>query len=355
MNRILVLVFASSACLAQGAFWQLGNDFSNTTNPNGVWTLLKNPTMPFTSCWPDYYQNSSNQPTWAEEQFPQNAHVPFWASSTVDNFQGLDLKKGDVFAHGAETDRTGTDYTAVRWTAPHAGVAAIQAYIWNVRVLGRTMVWEIKKNGVAVSQGLITSNGSYPSTSKLNLASGSGGPAALNHAVVAGDTLELGLTSSPPVVGEIMGIIFNVATDQPSRLVGSIVPSDYIGDLSGKTVTCEVWSGSTLVNKPKITLGPGGTYAFDPTPNGAVSLRFRMQSTLVKTANVVLGSSSQVLNVALISGDIDASGEVDAADIDAVIADFGLTTDVPADVDGSAEVDAADIDVVISRFGEVDA
>ncbi len=53
-----------------------------------------------------------------------------------------------------------------------------------------------------------------------------------------------------------------------------------------------------------------------------------------------------------ITGDVDGSQEVDAADIDNVIAQFGSTTPgIPEDVDGSGEVDAADIDIVIANFG----
>ncbi|MBL8060665.1 MAG: dockerin type I repeat-containing protein [Chthonomonas sp.] len=51
-----------------------------------------------------------------------------------------------------------------------------------------------------------------------------------------------------------------------------------------------------------------------------------------------------------ITGDVDGSGEVDAADIDFVIAQFG-SANPAADVDGSGEVDAADIDIVIANFG----
>lgn len=56
-------------------------------------------------------------------------------------------------------------------------------------------------------------------------------------------------------------------------------------------------------------------------------------------------------------GDVDSSGEVDAADIDGVIATFGMVNGDPGfgptDVDGTGEIDAADIDVVIENFGLV--
>lgn len=58
-------------------------------------------------------------------------------------------------------------------------------------------------------------------------------------------------------------------------------------------------------------------------------------------------------------GDVDNSGEIDAADIDVVIANFGSVDGDPnwhpwVDVDGTLEIDAADIDVVIANFGLVD-
>jgi hypothetical protein len=62
--------------------------------------------------------------------------------------------------------------------------------------------------------------------------------------------------------------------------------------------------------------------------------------------------------ILMYAGDVDDSGEIDAADIDIVIANFGLVNgddlwDPAVDVDGTGEIDAADIDVVISNFGLV--
>ncbi len=59
-------------------------------------------------------------------------------------------------------------------------------------------------------------------------------------------------------------------------------------------------------------------------------------------------------HLSLRNGDVDNSGEVDAADIDAVIAAFGSTGQPIEDVDMSGEVDAADIDIVIANFGQTD-
>jgi hypothetical protein len=68
-----------------------------------------------------------------------------------------------------------------------------------------------------------------------------------------------------------------------------------------------------------------------------------------------LTGANQGLGTILVkNGDADLSGEVDAADIDLVVAEFGSQAIGNTDVDVSGEVDAADIDIVIANFGEVD-
>ena len=82
---------------------------------------------------------------------------------------------------------------------------------------------------------------------------------------------------------------------------------------------------------------------------------FDGSSFLRRVVAINLTGSNQSLGVVtLTNGDADLSGEVDAADIDLVIADFGSTAVGNSDVDVSGEVDAADIDIVIASFGSVD-
>ena len=71
----------------------------------------------------------------------------------------------------------------------------------------------------------------------------------------------------------------------------------------------------------------------------------------------------------LIYGDVDNSGEIDGADVDLVIAAYGLTTESAefgdwlsgtevlasdADVDFSGEIDASDVDLAIENYGLTD-
>ena len=87
---------------------------------------------------------------------------------------------------------------------------------------------------------------------------------------------------------------------------------------------------------------------------GAATIEWDGSSFLLRKTNVNLtGSNAAIGSVTMQNGDVDNSTEVDAVDIDLVIASFGLTTDINEDVDVSGEVDAVDIDIVIANFGGV--
>lgn len=143
---------------------------------------------------------------------------------------------------------------------------------------------------------------------------------------------------------------------QPSPTVsGTITLNDFSGSLNGVEVTVEVWQDDELIETLTDTLDSSGNFGVSPTAEGWVTLKFDMRAGLKQSESVDLDEGPiEDLEIVLQNGDIDHSGEVDAADIDAAIADFGAVGDNDADVDGSTEVDAADIDVVISNFGNVD-
>lgn len=72
----------------------------------------------------------------------------------------------------------------------------------------------------------------------------------------------------------------------------------------------------------------------------------------LRTNTATTTGLSQIVIDLPITGDVDGSGEVDAVDIDVVIAAFGSTTSgIAEDIDCSGEVDAVDIDITIANFG----
>ncbi len=115
--------------------------------------------------------------------------------------------------------------------------------------------------------------------------------------------------------------------------------------------TLTVASGAVVANSPSSPFN----ISLPSAVTGAVTIKWDGSSFLKRNTLASLTGSNQAIgNVVMQNGDVDASGEVDAADIDAVIADFGGTADSSNDVDVSGEVDAADIDIVIANFGGTD-
>ena len=163
-------------------------------------------------------------------------------------------------------------------------------------------------------------------------------------------------------VAAFMGVDNPELIAPTQALSGTLQLSDTGPFALNRTIGYTVKQGTT-------TLGSGSVVASgSSTPfsisllgslSGAATIVWDGSSFLVRRTAVNLSGSNQALgSLNMQNGDVDNSGEVDAADIDLVIADFGSTypggSTPNADVDVSGETDAADIDVVIANFGGTD-
>jgi len=144
---------------------------------------------------------------------------------------------------------------------------------------------------------------------------------------------------------------------------GTLIFSDQV-DASrlGKTATFEVLDSATsaVLSTQTVTLGANQSFSLaDPNPyaGGSYRIRYVQNNTWLSKRSAVISTTSGLVtnigNIVLANGDADQSGEVDAADIDLVIAAFGMSDvdGLGGDLDLSNEVDAADIDIAISNFG----
>ncbi len=140
-----------------------------------------------------------------------------------------------------------------------------------------------------------------------------------------------------------------------------------LGDLAGPygpvgvPVEIRMNANPSSVTVLQVGLSQDGSFRI-PVPTGAGRLSVNYGSWLRRTVafDTTAGNATSV-QINLVNGDVDESGEIDAADIDVVIGYFGLAFGEPtyvanrnSDLDRSGEVDAADIDIVISNFGGVD-
>ena len=115
--------------------------------------------------------------------------------------------------------------------------------------------------------------------------------------------------------------------------------------------TLTLASGSVVANSPNTAFD----ISLPAAVTGAVTVKWNGSSFLKRnTAANLTGSNQAIGSVTMQNGDVNETGEVDAADIDQVIADFGQLADINSDVDVNGEVDAADIDIVIANFGGLD-
>ena len=154
----------------------------------------------------------------------------------------------------------------------------------------------------------------------------------LNHAV----------TGPPPSTQPITGTITipNWVGPVPAQVDLRLTPVD---------------SGS-LTNVNDVPVGPSGAISAATQVRGRYLVSVGgapfLRKNFAPVVTIGHDGNDIPINVTLISGDVDGSGEIDAADIDMVISQFGLTDPTVCDVDGSGEVDAADIDLVIGNFGQ---
>ena len=147
--------------------------------------------------------------------------------------------------------------------------------------------------------------------------------------------------------------------DLTQTLSGNITFSDTAGTFAAnRTMNYSIVQGTTTIQTGTI-VSSSSNQAFNITlpaaATGGAVFAVDGSSFLRESRGITLtGTTTNIGSTNVRNGDPDLSGEVDATDIDLVIADFGSLSVGNADVDVSGEVDATDIDIVIANFGATD-
>src|SRR5580693_10225760 len=148
-----------------GIVYDLGSDWSNSSNPNGVWTYQGGsvPLPSNVSNWAGF----AGQNAWAPSATTPPGFLPAWMQvssallSTVTNGTAV----GNIVTHTYDSFNGAPGYgpTNVIWTAPSAGVANISGFLWQARSLaGRNQQWTLFINGVSTATDSFTGGTSTP-------------------------------------------------------------------------------------------------------------------------------------------------------------------------------------------------
>jgi hypothetical protein len=224
------LFAALAPCVRAQITWSLQADWSNTNNPNGVWTLTNNGT-PFASqyAWNETLPHPVN--AWAAGPKASGAaandataQLPGWYQALDTGANGNDYAAGDIYVHAPYT---AGGYTSAIWTSPISGSIAVSGSIWHLLNLGRTNDWGIYKND-GLSTNLIASGSVGDSgnsrASPFNFVTGSGGAALASILVNVGDKIEFRLSQtsgSPYPMAD--GVTFIVASAVPEPSTSAAV------------------------------------------------------------------------------------------------------------------------------------
>jgi hypothetical protein len=187
------LTITGSSSTPVGGSYDVAADWSDASNPNGVWSYGGGNSGVFDllsmhqAAWlPE--DLGANQPAWADTA----SGIPGWCLGT--GLSQWNFPAGQVGCHSP---------TMLRWTAPTTGQVEVGGGLWLMRNWNRNQNWQLRVNGTAVTSGLLPwgPNSGNP----LNLGTGSGGTEALLQTVAAGDTVELYLYPAAGT-GDFVGV-----------------------------------------------------------------------------------------------------------------------------------------------------
>jgi hypothetical protein len=196
----------------------LGADWSETSNPNGVWSYRHGTAaLPHVASWePGAF--TAAQPGWAISG-TSVSRIPFWFKSVATpTFPSTDWLPGDVLIHSRDdANGIGTGEGNVAWTSPILGTIDIAGSVWMARDIGRSNQWSVWLNSTLLTSGTVASGDPYSRANPFDLAAGSGGAPVLdNVAVSPGDVVMLRIARTSQY-GDFVGVKLTItATPAPS-------------------------------------------------------------------------------------------------------------------------------------------
>jgi hypothetical protein len=170
-ERIIGLFAAIALSLpgiAGAATWDLATAWSNTTNPNGVWTYV-------------VAGNTAQAGTRTGDVFADPPGPPvIWSEGSADTFMGwsksngsesglqLDLAVGDIYGHTPNNSSSATSIE-IDWTSPVSGQIEINGGVWLLRDVDRSVNWSLTLGSTTLDSGTLFSGDPYSRSSPDNI------------------------------------------------------------------------------------------------------------------------------------------------------------------------------------------
>jgi len=152
---------------ARAEHFDLAADWSDTANPNGVWSYNRASGVPITTHQDPWMWQ---QPAWADAMPFSRGHIPAWLKSTEDGIvtSGADLPVGRVGLHTSDPWNANLpEGTAgVTWTSPIDGSILVSGGTWLLWKTGesRPQGWRLlDQDGNVVTSGHLTLDDPYTS------------------------------------------------------------------------------------------------------------------------------------------------------------------------------------------------
>lgn len=154
--------------------------------------------------------------------------------------------------------------------------------------------------------------------------------------VLLGGTFQNASTNTPKVLGTI-------------KAQGVTVRMENITANGNKTFPTATLSGNG--NQFPLNRQADGSYTADTVPNGTYTLTVQKPGHLTYSAEITIGREDQTLpSVNLLGGDVNNDGQIDDADVKAILAAY-LQTPTPAlDINETGKVNADDLSIVLQNY-----
>lgn len=190
---VSLIGFALSGSPASATSYDLTADWSDESNPNGLWSYNWN-NVPLPSVYRDSDPWDVPQISWGD--------LPGWFRSNGTEQFEHDWLLGDVITH---TPYSSEGYSDIDWTCPSEGHITISGAVWPCRDWGRWVEWLLVVDGVLITGGEVGSGDPYSRDHPMDFVLGSGGPDVLVDIPVRMDD-RVELRCSEQDVGDYCGV-----------------------------------------------------------------------------------------------------------------------------------------------------